>query len=72
MIALEELKKLPLAERLQLVEDQWDSTAEDKAELPDDPSVIAEAMARDEASEADPSSSIPWNIAKEQIRTGRA
>jgi putative addiction module component (TIGR02574 family) len=72
MIALSELRALPLAERLQLVEDLWDSIAEDQNSLPDDPAVIEELRARKARFQADPASGIPWEEAKKRIRSGRA
>jgi putative addiction module component (TIGR02574 family) len=72
MIALSELRALSVAERLQLVEDLWDSIAEDQHSLPDHPAVIEELRARKAKFQADPSSSIPWEEAKQRIRSGRA
>jgi len=72
MIALSELRALPIAERLQLVEDLWDSIAEDQHSLPDHPDVIAEIRARKARFEANPSSGISWEEAKRRIRSGRA
>jgi putative addiction module component (TIGR02574 family) len=71
MIALAELKKLPLAERLQLVEDLWDSIDEEQEALPDPPELIEELRARHAAYLTDPSSAIPWELALEKIRSGR-
>jgi len=67
-----EFRSLPLAERLKLVEDIWDSIAEDQHSLPDHPSVGKELRERKAAFDANPSSGIPWETAKENIRSGRA
>jgi len=72
MIALAELKKLPIEERLQLVEELWDSIAEERAALPDLPEVLEELERRDALFQADPSSAIPWEVVKEQLRSSRA
>jgi putative addiction module component (TIGR02574 family) len=72
MIALSELRALSVAERLQLVEDLWDSIAEDQHSLPDHPAVIEELRARKAQFQANPSSGIPWTEAKQRIRSGRA
>lgn len=63
---IEDVKKLPISLRIQLVEDIWDSIAIDT------PTSLSLSKAdRDElhrrktAHHADPSSSIPW----EQVRT---
>ena len=71
MIALSELRGLPVAERLQLVEDLWDSIAEDRHSLPDHPSVIEELRARKARFQANPGSGVPWEEAKTRIRSGR-
>jgi putative addiction module component (TIGR02574 family) len=57
---------LSVAERIQLVEDIWDSIA---AEKPDaatlSPAQVQELQARLDAHEQDPSSAVPW----EQVRS---
>ena len=72
MIAINDLLSLPITERLRLVEDLWDSIAEDSESLPDSPGVIAELRARKARFLANPASGIPWDRAKEQIRSGSA
>ena len=58
-------KELPISERIQLVEDIWDSIAEDTpSALNLLPEERAELRRRHSAHQADPSSSIPW----EQVR----
>jgi putative addiction module component (TIGR02574 family) len=54
MSPLAELKMLPVSERLQLVEDLWDSIAEDQHSLPDHSAVLAELRARKTAYLANP------------------
>jgi len=71
MSPLAELKMLPISERLQLVEDLWDSIADDQHGLPDHPSVVAELRARKAAYQANPSSKVEWEVAKARIRSGR-
>ena len=56
MIATPELRALPPAERLQLIEDLWNSIVEDQDSLPDHPAVIAELRARKARFLANPSS----------------
>jgi putative addiction module component (TIGR02574 family) len=72
MIGLSELRSLPLAERLQLVEDLWDSIAQEQHSLPDHPALIEELRARKARFLANPSSGISWEKAKARIRSGRA
>lgn len=71
MIALEELKKLPIAERLRLVEDLWDSIAEDQEQLPDPPELIEEIRARAARLKADPSSGFSWEEVEKRILSKR-
>lgn len=64
-IQIANYKSLPLSERIQLVEDIWDSIAEETA-IPHQISAEdrAELHRRMDAHKADPSSSIAW----EQVR----
>ena len=58
-------KELPISERIQLVEDIWDSIAEETpSALRLSPEERAELHRRYAAHQAEPSSSIPW----EQVR----
>lgn len=72
MVAFAELKALSISERLQLVEDLWDSIAEDQHALPDHPAVIEELRARKARFAIDPTSGVSWELAKERIRFDRA
>lgn len=72
MSALAELRQLSVSERLLLVEDLWDSIAEDQAALPDHPSIIQELRDRKARFQADPASGIPWDVARQRIRNGGA
>jgi putative addiction module component (TIGR02574 family) len=55
-------KELPISERIQLVEDIWDSIAEETSgTLNLSPEQTAELHRRYAAHLADPSSSIPWS-----------
>jgi putative addiction module component (TIGR02574 family) len=57
-------RKLSIAERLQLVEDIWDSIAEETHGLPLPAEVLDDAERRLAEHRADPASAIPW----EEIR----
>jgi putative addiction module component (TIGR02574 family) len=72
MAPLSELKALPLSERIQLVEDLWDSIAEDQHALPDHPSVVNMLRERKAEYLANPGSGVSWEKAKQNIRSGRA
>ena len=62
------LFELPIAERLQLVEDLWDSIAE-KVELePLAPAVVEELQARKSSFYADPQLGVPWDEVQRRLR----
>jgi putative addiction module component (TIGR02574 family) len=65
--AIQDLKRLPLSERIQLVEDLWDSIAEDSPAMGLTPEHIAELDRRLDALEAQPNAGTPWEIARERI-----
>jgi putative addiction module component (TIGR02574 family) len=64
----EALFKLPLAERLQLVEDLWDSIAAEHAQEPVPAQVLAELRERKARYDANPESGISWTEVKRQLR----
>jgi putative addiction module component (TIGR02574 family) len=66
------LFKLPVAERLQLVEDLWDSIAaeSEQASTPVPDSVAAELRARKARFDANPGSAIPWEEVKRRLGEG--
>jgi len=72
MIATSELRSLPVAERLRLVEELWNSIAEEEGSVPDPPAVVAELRLRKTRFAADPASGVPWREAKRRVRLGRA
>lgn len=65
--AIQELKQLPVSERIQLVEDLWDSIAEDVSAVTLTPDHIEELDRRLDALEADPKAGTPWEIVRERI-----
>lgn len=67
-LEFEHLEKLPLAERIQLVEDLWDSIAQDQgADLPVPDWQKAELARRREDYARDPDSARPWSEVKRSI-----
>ena len=62
------LFELPIAERLQLVEDLWDSIAAQRENHPVPQAVMTELLARKAAFGADPSTGIPWSEVKRRLR----
>ena len=62
------LFELPVSERLQLVEDLWDSIAAEREQAPVPEATLVELRARKAAFDADPSSGITWEEAKRRLR----
>jgi len=61
MIALDDLRKLPPEDKLELVTVLWDLIAEREEELPaESPEFIAEILRRDEEYRNNPGSGIAW------------
>jgi putative addiction module component (TIGR02574 family) len=63
------LRRLSVPERLQLVEDLWDSIAQDAPDeaLPVTDELAAELDRRLAEHEADPASALPWEAVRERI-----
>ena len=72
MTGISELRLLPVVDRLQLVEDLWNSIVDDQDSVPDHAAVVAELRARRARFLANPSSGMPWEEAKARIRSGHA
>jgi len=65
---VEQVKKLPVSERIQLVEDIWDSIAEESPEVFQASSSEREDLHRRYAAhQADPSSSIFWKEVRARL-----
>jgi putative addiction module component (TIGR02574 family) len=67
MTDLRQLRSLSVAERLELVEDLWDSIAEDPGELRLMASHLAELDRRIDRFEESPDQGIDWNTLKGRI-----
>ena len=65
--AIQDFEQLPVSERIQLVEDLWDTIAKDSSAIGLTPEHIAELDRRLDDLEAHPESGTPWNIARERI-----
>ncbi len=63
-ITLSEIRKLSVAERIQLVEDIWDSVAEEAADLPITEPQRQELDRRRARAETHPGEGAPWNEVK--------
>jgi putative addiction module component (TIGR02574 family) len=70
MSTIAELKSLSIPERIQLVEDLWDSIATDQGALPDRPEVVEEVRRRRARFDGNPASALSWGHLKEKIRSG--
>jgi len=64
---LEEIRKLSLAERIQLVEDVWDSIAAEAEEFPIPASHREELARRREAHRLEPEDVVPWEEVRRQL-----
>ena len=66
---LEMLRRLPVDQRLQLVEELWDSIAQDAPDdaFPMTPELVAELERRIAEAEANPDGGIPWEHVRNNI-----
>jgi putative addiction module component (TIGR02574 family) len=71
MVVLDELKKLPIRERIQIVEELTRSIYEEERDFEESPELVEELETRYAAYLADPSTAISWEAALAQIRSGR-
>jgi putative addiction module component (TIGR02574 family) len=71
MIALDELKKLPIEERWQIVEELTRSIEEEENDFEESPEFIAEIRARSARLKADPSSGVSWETVEKRIQARR-
>jgi putative addiction module component (TIGR02574 family) len=65
---IDDIKRLSVAERIQLVEDIWDSIATDAPQsLSLSEAATKELHRRAQAHQEDPSTSIPWEQVREKL-----
>jgi putative addiction module component (TIGR02574 family) len=71
-VDFEALRRLSVSERLQLVEDLWDTIAQDApdAALPLTPEMAAELDRRLAEHEANPGAAIPWETVRAELLGG--
>lgn len=67
MIALDELKKLPLEERKHIVQELGISIEEDESNFQEPPELLAELERRVAAHRADPSGGVSWESFKVKL-----
>jgi putative addiction module component (TIGR02574 family) len=65
---IEDLKQLPVSEKIQLVEDLWDSIAAETSPIGLSPQHIAELDYRLDALEKNLSHGTPWSTVREKIQ----
>jgi putative addiction module component (TIGR02574 family) len=70
-VSREELRKLPLAERLELVEDLWNSIAGDSEQLALTQAQMDELDRRFADYEANPDAGVPWEEVRDRLRNRR-
>lgn len=71
-VDFEALRRLSISERLQLVEDLWDTIAQDApdAALPVTPALAAELDRRLAEDAANPEAAIPWETVRAELLGG--
>jgi putative addiction module component (TIGR02574 family) len=67
-IPIDELRRLPIPERLELLADLWDSIAADSSELQLTPSQAEELDRRLAAHEAAPAEGVSWPELKAELK----
>jgi putative addiction module component (TIGR02574 family) len=67
VIALEDIRQMPIGQRIQLVEDIWDTMVAENAEFPLSTAQLGELDCRRKEMLADPSIGIPWTEAKGRL-----
>ncbi|MCG3184215.1 MAG: hypothetical protein ICCCNLDF_02328 [Planctomycetes bacterium] len=68
-IDIERIHELPVAERLRLLDLIWDSLAEDDADIPVDPAVLAEMRRRSQWARDNPDKLISHDEMKARLRS---
>ncbi|MEO8218630.1 MAG: addiction module protein [Acidobacteriota bacterium] len=66
--SIEELRKLPLPQRLELVEELWDTIAEDADRLPLTEAQTAELDRRLAAHDAEPDEGVSWPELRDRLQ----
>ena len=67
-VSREELQKLPVADRLELVEELWDSIARDADQLTLTPAQMEELDRRFADYEKNPGEGVSWEEVRDRIR----
>lgn len=67
-VSIEQLRQLPLEKRLEIIEALWDSVEAELGPVPIPDHVLDEADREFEAHLADPSTSVPWEQVRAEMR----
>ena len=67
MSGIEQLRNLPISERIQIVEDLWDSIAAEPDPIPLGPAHLEELDRRLDRYEVSPNEGIEWSVLKSRI-----
>lgn len=67
-VSIDQLRRLPLQKRLEIMEALWESVESETGPWPIPEEVLDEADREFEAHLADPDSSIPWNVVRARLR----
>lgn len=65
--SIQELRELPIPERIDLVQELWDSIADEAPAIDLSAEQIAELDRRLDALDAQPEGGTPWDIARKRI-----
>lgn len=66
-VPIKQLLELSVEERIQLIDDLWESVAADSEEIPIREAQLKEARRRLEEHRADPASGIPWEQLRQEL-----
>ncbi len=69
MNEIEQLRELPIAERIQLVEDLWDTVAADSSQIQLSPAQMEELDRRLDRFELHPNEGVAWSSLKARIQS---
>jgi putative addiction module component (TIGR02574 family) len=67
-VSIDQLRRLPLQKRLEIMEALWQSVESEAGPWPISEEVLDEADREFEAHLADPASSIPWDVVRARLR----
>jgi putative addiction module component (TIGR02574 family) len=67
-VPIDQLLRLPLEKRLEIIEALWESVESEAGQWPIPEEILDEADREFEAHLADPGSSIPWDVVRTRLR----